>query len=250
MEEHDLRKIICIVPLRAAATCSNWGSTAQLCAETVAGLLSAGDHVHVVLVVNNKPPNLAYHERLSILEVDFPIPNNHDSRMRDKIRKVEVGLDHAVRNCPAWIMKVDADDLVSHRFLAELGECHDLDLALIDNGYIWKRGSNWLRLRRQFHLFCGTSYAVFFDRVGRLDFEDARHALLLPHHTFQHWIQGKELDYMRVEYPAAVYQVEHGDNAVHKREGRPRFLINRATLSKLWNMRPLTKRVRNEFQIL
>lgn len=247
----ETRRVVALVPLRAPATCADWERAASLCSQTIDGLLSAGDNICVILVCHQPPANLQPSERLRIVTLDRLVPTTTAEMMEDKALKLERALEEASAFLPAWIMKVDADDLVSGTFLRSLAEHIYSNYAIVENGYIWASESNWFRIRSQFHLYCGTCYAVYTESAGnRLIDKNSHLVLMRPHHTIGQWMSENCEQVFKYRDPAVIYRVGYGGNAVYRPEAPPRFLINRNTIKRLLSLRRVRKKHKEDFHMV
>jgi hypothetical protein len=80
-------------------------------------MLAGGPAVRVILVCHEKPEGLPDDPRLIVQALDSPRPHTSPEMMVDKYFKIKTGLIHARQFAPAWLMRADADDLVSRRLV-------------------------------------------------------------------------------------------------------------------------------------
>lgn len=107
---------------------------------------------------------------VTYVQVDFPIPGpDFVSKDRDKMLKMQIGLQHAKALKASHVMFVDADDCVSKRLTEYVKQ------NPIKNGWFFSKGfdyqENIMRLRyrnRNLHLRTNTSHII---RLDLLEFE-------------------------------------------------------------------------------
>jgi len=162
--------LVFIVPLRNRATVVDWSRCWAICRETLAsavGQLGEGLPVRVVLVCKEHGGDFT-HPRLDIVAWDSPDPaDDWLARCKDKYRKLHYGLAHIhARYAPCYVMRLDADDLVSNRLAAYVLDDDNGLGYLLDEGYEWPSAEPWLRpWRRGFHRLCG-SRTFFMPESG------------------------------------------------------------------------------------
>lgn len=206
-------KFVAVIPLRAKATASDWTVTCRLLEDTLRSILTASEHASVILVTSDDPAiseDLRRNPRLHVLQGPYRVPHSKQEQMEDKYAKLRDGLDHARSQLPSWVMRMDADDLLSRRFLDFCASSPGVDHCAIDHGFVWQSGSPHVTRVRDFHRVCGSSLASYFED--------------LPEMTVEHWLlrwghniavdhlsaRGDSIAYP--EFPAAIYRVATGEN--------------------------------------
>src|SRR5262245_57692181 len=106
-----------VVPLKGRACCSDWLLPSELCVGAINSLLANGPRVKVVLVCNEQPAGIPEDPRLIVKSVISPTPLTRDEMMVDKYQKIKIGLTLAREFAPTWLMRADADDLISRRLV-------------------------------------------------------------------------------------------------------------------------------------
>jgi hypothetical protein len=106
-------------------------------------------------------------ENLTVVAEDFAIPEDMESQMLDKYRKIQRGLIEARKLSPNFWMKVDSDDCVSNRVAAFVGNHSESPGWLITKGWIHSEGKSAAFLeRRHFFQLCGTSSIISWRKFG------------------------------------------------------------------------------------
>jgi hypothetical protein len=245
-----MRPIVYVIPLIARQAAKDWDLVSRLCRRTVQCLLSSSPNVRVILTCNDRP-DLRDDPRLRIIQRDFPLPQSWTEGHIDKYRKIQVALVAARQFAPCWLMKVDADDLVSRRVPDFLGSVSsDCPGVIFETGYVHQVTSPFVKIVRDFDMVCGTSniLRIGLDDLPLSEEEDASGLLpmRLGHHITRAHFEGLGMPLIPVPFPAAVYTVEHGGN-----HGGVRWLSGsrRARIKQLFSLRIVTKRLQAEFLI-
>jgi hypothetical protein len=249
MHQQDERtfKFVAVIPLRAKATASDWTVTCRLLDDTLRSILAASKKAIVILVTSDDPAissDLRRNPRLHIQQGHYWVPHSKQAQMEDKYTKLRDGLEHARSQLPAWVMRMDADDLLSRRFLDFCASSPRSDHCAIDCGFVWEEGSPHVTRVRDFHRLCGSSLASYFE--------------FLPEMTDEHWLirwghniaidnltaRGDSIAYS--ETPAAIYRVATGEN--HSGLGWSNMGNSRKVQIKRWlARRRFTPAMRHEF---
>lgn len=238
---------IAVIPLRAKATASNWGVTCHLLEDTLRSILSASEYAIVILVTSDDPAissHLKLNPRLHVLQGHYRVPHSKQGQMEDKYTKLRDGLEHARSQLPAWVMRMDADDLLSRRFLDFCASSPRSEHCAIDCGFVWEEGSPHVTRVRDFHRLCGSSLPSYF--------------VALPEMTDEHWLlrwghniaidnliaHGDSIAFP--DFPAAIYRVATGENhsdLAWSNMGNSR----KVQLNRLLARRRFTSAMRHEF---
>lgn len=202
-----------VIPFRAKATTSDWKHANQLLEDTLRSILHGSNLSYVVLVTSDNPDlpdDLLSNSRLDILRKVYKIPSSKQEQMEDKYLKLRDGLEHIRPLLPAWVMRMDADDLIGKRFFKELLFLRNYAHYAIDGGYVWEDGASHLTKVRSFHRLCGSSLASFLDDLPQ-DLSD---------HWLMRWGHNIAIDNLLARgdriafatFPAAIYRVATGEN--------------------------------------
>lgn len=150
--------MIFIVPLRSPKTCSNWDDVSALCNSTLNSLLQqTSSNFKIILCCNELPLNFQAHEKVMTIVEEFPIPNTWEEGIGDIYRKIKRAMIDANQFGASFIMRVDADDLVS-KYLVEYTDKHqNCDGWYLRWGYMYPIGEDYIYLRPKFTTISGSS---------------------------------------------------------------------------------------------
>jgi hypothetical protein len=251
---------IFIVPLRSPDTCSNWSTVSALCNNTLSNLLKQDSAKHRIILVCNQPPvNAIEDERITVVRESFPVPKLRSERFGDIYRKVKRGMVEVKRrelvtpDSSAFVMRVDADDLVSNRLVSFTEKHPGCDGWYFATGYIHEIGSKHLFLRPRFTTISGTSH-IF--KCNYADFPDSMNAnpgeWLEPvwqHLNVNKLLQprGRKLSYL--PFPGAVYQI-NSQNGSSTQLVDPRFSSIKSKIWKILCKQQITPQLVDEFNFL
>jgi len=151
-EEIQHNMFVFVVPFKGHACCSDWAIAAQLCARAISSMLAARSEIKVVLVCNEPPDRLPLDSRLIVKSVATPTPRNRHEMMEDKYFKIKLGLTLAREFAPMWVMRADADDLISRRLVPFIDQQRPYGAWYSETGWLHSYGSRWVIKQRNFHL--------------------------------------------------------------------------------------------------
>ncbi len=161
-----------VIPLRSSNTTADWPAIQQLLAQT---LTSVDNQIcksfKCLVVCHEKPEAIELPKSCEIIEAPFNPPNvdvNHlDSENTlfemhsDKGRKLILGLSVARTDPSAFVMFLDADDLVSNRLSELVSKNSSCNGWYFDLGYRWNHQTpNLFFPRKNFYHECGSSYIL------------------------------------------------------------------------------------------
>ncbi|MBI4470327.1 MAG: hypothetical protein HY650_13495 [Acidobacteria bacterium] len=155
-----------VTSFRARAVAHNWDYHVWLLGRALDSMLAQTCDEFCVTLVCHDAPDLpqARHPKVRILTVDFPPPaRNNDDMCIDKVLKVSLGAREAITAGPRHVMFVDADDLVSRRIADFVSRNQNAAGWIIESGYQFLHGANFMQRIRSFHHRCGTCAIVRSD---------------------------------------------------------------------------------------
>jgi hypothetical protein len=243
--------LVFIVPLQSPRASSDWARVSALCERTLRSLCGQVSGEFRVFLVCNQAPVISFtHPDLTIIEDHFPTPERTTAaRMFDKHEKLKRGMIAARSLAPSHVMFADADDCVFRGLAEWCGKNPEHPGWYLSDGYIYTEGSRWLYRPQDFDQICGTAAVVrcepgdfpremsdpkadfFMIDCGHFEFRN-------PERT-----RGRNLE--PLPFPGAVYVTGTGENdsGTSLREWQGKKMM----IKKLFNSRPLTKRLRADY---
>lgn len=252
-----------LIPLRNRATVKDWSHCWAICEETVrsaASQLSTDLPVRVVLVCKDHGHAFS-HPQLDMVIVDTPDPpNNWQARSEDKYAKIHAGLVHIRKHyAPCYVMRLDADDLVSNRIAGHVLADDNKLGYLVEEGYRWKNESAYVTRHQQFHLHSGSTSILYADAgslPASMDANPGDYDLLrLGHHIVATTFEERGTPLAALPFPAVIYRTATGQNlsseAPEEDGPKPNWRFYAGLplhyLRQLLRHRLLTKQLRREF---
>jgi|GEM_PF-2191032 len=205
-----------VVPLRNRATAQNWDTTLSLCIETLQSISRQTRAPCDVILVAKEFPDIELPSNVTVIRSDFPDPNlNWRDQHTDKYTKIKMGLvELRKRDCPYYVMKFDADDLVSDSLVPWVLSDNNRRGYLVDNGYR-HTGRLYDAVKTDFYKQCGSSVILYTtpDKMPA-DMSDEREydLLTLGHNIAESTFIERETPLAKVTFPSVVYRLGHGEN--------------------------------------
>ncbi|WP_309743350.1 glycosyltransferase family A protein [Chamaesiphon sp. OTE_20_metabat_361] len=246
-----------IVPLRSPETCNDWAKVSALCNGTLHSLLDqSSPNYHIILVCNVPPIDFVPHPRISVIQESFPVPNSLTDRFGDIYLKIKRGmlaikqLQLVQKHSDTFVMRVDADDLVSNRLVAFTEKHPYADGWFFASGYIHEVGSNHLFLHPQFMSVSGTSHII---RCNYADFPDSMDVPatewldpIWQHLNVNSLLESRGKKLRSLPFAGAVYQINFQNvSATHL--NNIRFSSMKAAIWKALFKRKITSIIIKEF---
>jgi hypothetical protein len=156
-----------VIPLKAKRMSADWRATGAFLRQTLASISRQSCQALRVLIVCHELPDVEPKQvrwklpPVEIMEAPFSPPSERVAfqMRRDKERKVTIGTKRLLCDGCDWIMKLDADDLIS-RETCKYIENSRSDAVIFRKGIIGSSGSRWHLLEsRNFHRVCGSCFA-------------------------------------------------------------------------------------------
>ena len=168
-------------------------------------MLAGPPEVRVVLVCHELPNGLPEDGRLIIKSITTPKPQTREQMMEDKYLKIKMALVLAREFAPAWLMRADADDLISRR-LVKFIEKQPLDTAWYsEEGWAHRLGSRWALKLRNFHTHA--ELPETFDQPSK-EF----YLLTQGHHMVVDYLRKLDITVNPIPFPTTVYVTDSGEN--------------------------------------
>ncbi len=249
--------LIFVIPIKSRQVSKSWERVSKLFERCIRSVCNQNSTNFRVIVVCHEKPQIEFsHPYITYIEVGFPAPEpDIKSKRLDKERKILVGLNYARQLNPSHIMNVDADDCVS-RHLAEFVEQNSQSNGwFVNRGYLYQYGSKSVFLKRKdFYLWCGTCNILRYNllelpEIMEDDFANYENYYFY-HRKIREKFSQKGTPIEPLPFAGAVYTVDNGDNIFGSLDT---FLKRKGILPRLkrilFNVRPLTLSVRDEFSL-
>ena len=206
-----------VVPLRNPATTNDWSSVVKLSIETLHSLSRRGTTPAEIVLACRDFPDVQTDSNVTVIRHPFPDPKTNADLRRDKYAKIKMALiELRRRKSPFYVMKFDADDLVSERLAPWILENANERGYLIDSGYYMNMKSGRLvSVQTNFHLRCGSSNILFAeprDLPSSMDDKGSFDLMRLGHHIVAKTFESRGAPLDPVPFPACIYRTGHGDN--------------------------------------
>jgi hypothetical protein len=246
-----------IVPLRSPETCADWKKVSLLCNQTLKSLIGqTSDRYRILLVCNSPPLNLIEDEHIIVVQENFAVPTVWEDRFGDIYRKVKRGMLEIRRlqliqeDSSSFVMRVDADDLVSNQLVSFAEKHPNRDGWYFLTGYVHQIGTNHLFLRPRFTTVSGTSHIFkcgYSDLPESMDTPSSEWLeTVWQHLNVNKLLEPRGLKLSPLPFPGAVYQLnEHNSSSTHLKNNR--FSTPKSILWQMLFKQQLTQKAIGEF---
>jgi hypothetical protein len=149
-----------LIPFASRRTKSRWDMACAHLRQTLNSVQNSTSESYCVVVAGHETPdfNFESNARFCFFSVDHAIPKHEDPVVRgrlDKLAKIAAAWKHTTAAWnPHYVMKLDADDLISSKLVQWLENFGGDPGYLIKHGWVWRSGAR--------HVFQSTEY---LDRV-------------------------------------------------------------------------------------
>jgi hypothetical protein len=133
-----------LIPFGSRKTKPKWDVACEHLRQTVKSVQNSTSENYCVVVAGHEAPDFKIETNVKIrfLSVDHDIPHHEDpvvSGRLDKLAKIAVAWNYAKsRWNPHYLMKLDADDLISSRLVQWLENVDREPGYLIEHGWVWR----------------------------------------------------------------------------------------------------------------
>jgi hypothetical protein len=207
-----------IVPLRNPSVAKDWTSTVRLCVETLRSLSRPANSDHKVFLVCRDFPEVEFGLIVRIIRHPFPDPEkNWKAQHKDKYAKIKMGLVELRKvNDPHYVMKFDADDLISDKVVPWVLAQGNGRGYFVDQGYRLQESRGLLaQVKTGLHKTCGSTnilYALPTDMPRSME-DDGNFDLMTQGHnivTETFLARGTPLE--PIPFPAVISRLGTGEN--------------------------------------
>jgi hypothetical protein len=162
--------VVFLIPFASRQVRGNWSTACKYLQQTIRSIRnSASENYRVVVAANEEPEfEMEFDSRIHLILSDQPFPShpNYRAALRlDKLAKIDAAWRYAKSNWqPKYVMKLDADDLISSRLVAWLDEAGTEAGYLIKHGWLWRSGARYLIQRTEYlDRVCGSCLIIRSD---------------------------------------------------------------------------------------
>jgi hypothetical protein len=281
MKVGDRPSVAFLIPFASRRTKSRWDMACAHLRQTLSSVRNSTSKNYCVVVAGHEAPDFNFESDSTcwFLSVNHAIPLHEDvvvSGRLDKLAKIAAAWNYAKsRWNPRYVMKLDADDLISSRLTQWLEHSGGEPGYLITHGWVWRSGSRYLlQCTEYLDRVCASCLVIRTDiadqegpfRTGvegmRFDqlsasFAAADHYSLIPgsgtstvllndshqRYAAQFAFLGHKLS--NVPFKAVVYRTGNPEsNSAGLQTGRPTL---RMILGRIRRTRLMTKNLKKEF---
>jgi hypothetical protein len=139
-----------VIPFASRRTKSKWDIACAHLRQTLKSVRNSTSKSYCVVVASHETPDFNFESDSTccFLSVNHAIPLHEDvivSGRLDKLTKIAAAWKYAKsRWNPRYVMKLDADDLISARLVQWLENFGDQPGYLIKHGWVWRSGSRYV----------------------------------------------------------------------------------------------------------
>jgi len=167
---NDRPTLAFIIPFASRKVKSHWNVACGHLRQTLRSIQNSSSGNYRVIVAGHEPPefDVSFDSRFHFLSLNHPTPSDHNyppAFVLDKLTKVAAAWNYAKPTWnPKYVMKLDADDLVSSKLVEWLDNADEKADYLIRHGWVWRSGSRYLLQRTEyFDRTCGSCLIIRND---------------------------------------------------------------------------------------
>jgi hypothetical protein len=240
-----------IVPLQSPKVSGNWEKVSRLCNLTLKSIVAqTNPNFEVVLVCNEPPLKYEDHPQIKVILTDLPAPMEEGQpRMKDKWKKVRIGLAYYLRSPDSYYVVVDADDRVNNQLVEFVLKVDYKPGWYFDKGLIYDWGFPWFYKRLRFDLICGTSSVVFCPTnllpTGADDVAEQCFIVTYGHTRIKDYFDSRSKPLKPLPFYGSVYILNTGEN------DSGLFYLGvkskREQIKRIFSIRLITNRLKRQF---
>lgn len=167
---NDRPTLAFIIPFASRQVKSKWDIACAHLRQTLRSIQNSSSGNYRVIVAGHEPPefDVSFDSRFHFLSLNHPTPSDHNyppGFVLDKLTKIAAAWNYAKPACdPKYVMKLDADDLISSKLVEWLDNADEEAGYLIRHGWVWRSGSRYLLQRTEyFDRTCGSCLVIRND---------------------------------------------------------------------------------------
>ena len=165
--------LVFLIPFASRKVKSKWRTTCTHLRQTLRSIQNSTSRNYCAVVAGNEAPgfDVEFDSRFRFLSLHDPIPsheNYHASLVLDKLAKISAAWNYAKSTWnPQYVMKLDADDLISSTLVAWLDNADREAGYLIRHGWVWRSGSRLIERTEYLDRTCGSCLIIRSDLADK-----------------------------------------------------------------------------------
>ena len=167
---NDRPTLAFLIPFASRKIKSKWNIAGAHLRQTLKSIQNSSSGNYCVVVAGHEAPefDVSFDSRFHFLSLNHPIPSDHNytpALILDKLAKIAAAWKYAKSTWnPKYVMKLDADDLVSSKLVEWLDNADGEAGYLIKHGWVWRSGSRYLlHWTELFDRTCGSCLIIRSD---------------------------------------------------------------------------------------
>jgi hypothetical protein len=276
--------VVFLIPFASRQVRTEWRAACAYLQHTLRSIQnSASENYRVVVAINEEPElEIEFDSKIHLLPVKhaFPPHRNYRAAFRqDKLAKIDAAWRYAKSNWqPKYVMKLDADDLISSNLVGWLGVFGKDAGYLIQHGWLWRSGARHLIQRTErLDRVCGSCLIIRSDLADLTGpfltevegvvlheadsrFAESDHYSLVPGSgtstlllNDSHQRYASQFSYLgyhlqTLPFAAVIYRISYGSVAGESGDRRRKFNL-RLTCGAIRRTRFITQKFRKEFML-
>jgi hypothetical protein len=171
---NDKPTVVFLIPFPSREVRPNWPTACTYLQQTLRSIRNSASQNYRVVVGGNEEPELemGFDSQIHFLLVNYSFPSHpsHRAALRlDKLAKINAAWRYAKSNWQSkYVMKLDADDLISSRLVEWLDDAETEAGYLIQHGWFWRSGARYLIQRTEYlDRVCGSCLVIRSDLADR-----------------------------------------------------------------------------------
>jgi len=166
--------VVFLIPFASRRVRANWPTACNYLQQTILSIRNSVSQNYRVIIAGNEKPELegGFDSKVHFLSVNNQFPSHPDTptaQRLDKLAKIEAAWTHAKAQWSSkYVMKLDADDLISSKLVEWLDDKGTEGGYLIRHGWVWRSGDRHLIQRTEyFDRVCGSCLIIRTDLADR-----------------------------------------------------------------------------------
>ena len=166
--------IVFLIPFASRNLRTNWTTVCNYLQQTIRSIRNSANQNYRVIVAGNEEPPLekGCDDKVHFLPVNNQFPSHLAARAAhrsDKVAKIGAAWTYAKSKWqPKYVMKLDADDLISSRLIGWLDANGTETGYLIRHGWLWHSGARYIIQRTEYlDRVCGSCLIIRTDVADR-----------------------------------------------------------------------------------